>query len=72
MKFYINIHLKKLFDVIYQLSLRKHSAKAFSSGFYNDNVVVRVGWYPWYLYITIKYPLFKKLWVKSLITIRVF
>ena len=28
-----NIHLKKLFDVIYQFSLRKYSAKAVSSGF---------------------------------------
>ena len=30
---YQNIHLKKLFDVLYQFSLRKHSAKAVSSGF---------------------------------------
>ena len=30
---YKNIHLKKLFDVLYQVSLRKHSAKAVSSGF---------------------------------------
>ena len=30
---YYNIHLKKLFDVLYQFSLRKHSAKAVSSGF---------------------------------------
>ena len=34
MKFYIEIYIKKkLFDVIYQFSLRKHSAKAVSSGF---------------------------------------
>ena len=31
---YYNIHLKKLFDVLYQFSLRKHSAKAVSSGFF--------------------------------------
>ena len=31
---YLNIHLKRLFDVIYQFSLRKYSAKAVSSGFY--------------------------------------
>ena len=31
---YLNIHLKKLFDVIYQYSLRKHSAKVVSSSFY--------------------------------------
>ena len=31
---YYNIHLKKLFDVFYQFSLRKHSAKAVSSGFF--------------------------------------
>ena len=30
----VTIHLKKLFDVLYQFSLRKHSAKAVSSGFY--------------------------------------
>ena len=30
---YYNIHLKKLFDVIFQFSLKKHSAKAVSSGF---------------------------------------
>ena len=29
---YYNIHLKKLFDVLYQFSLRKHFAKAVSSG----------------------------------------
>ena len=35
MKFYIKkIHLKKLFDVLHQFSLRKHSAKAVSSGFF--------------------------------------
>ena len=33
MKFYIKYTLKKLFDVIYQFSLRKHSAKGVSSGF---------------------------------------
>ena len=34
MNFYIKTHtLKKLFDVIYQSSLRKHSVKAVSSGF---------------------------------------
>ena len=27
------MHLKKLFDVVYQFSLRKNSAKAVSSGF---------------------------------------
>ena len=32
---YYNIHSKKLFDVIYQFSLRKHSAKAVSSDFLN-------------------------------------
>ena len=30
---YYNIHLKKFFDVIYQFTLRKHSAKVVSSGF---------------------------------------
>ena len=41
MKFYIkNIHLKKLFDVLYHFSLRKHSAKAVSSGFFHWNQVV--------------------------------
>ena len=34
-KFYIkSIHLKKFFDTLYQFSLRKHSAKAVSSGFF--------------------------------------
>ena len=31
---YYNIHLKKLFDVIYLFSLRKHFAKAVSSFYY--------------------------------------
>ena len=31
---YLNIHLKKLFDLLYQFSLRKQSAKAVSSGFF--------------------------------------
>ena len=31
---YQNIHLKKLFDVLYQFSLRKRSAKAVSSVFF--------------------------------------
>ena len=31
--FLLKYTLKKLFDVIYQFSLRKHSAKAVSSGF---------------------------------------
>ena len=30
---YKNIHLKKLFDVLYQLSLRKHSAKQLAAVF---------------------------------------
>ena len=30
---YYNTHLKKLFDVLYQLSVRMHSAKAVSSRF---------------------------------------
>ena len=31
---YYNIHLKKLFDVLYQFSLTKRSAKAVSSGLF--------------------------------------
>ena len=35
MKLYIKIYIeKKLFDVLYEFSLRKHSAKAVSSGFF--------------------------------------
>ena len=34
---YYNIHLKKLFDVLCQFPLRKHSAKAVSSGFYLES-----------------------------------
>ena len=34
MKFYIKITFETLFDVLYQFSLRKHSAKAVSSGFF--------------------------------------
>ena len=30
---YYNLHLKKLFDVLYQVSLRKNSPKAIRSGF---------------------------------------
>ena len=30
---YFNMHLKKLFNVFYQFSLRKHSVKAVSTGF---------------------------------------
>ena len=38
--FILKYTFKKLFDVFYQLSLRKHSAKAVSSGFLFEKIFV--------------------------------
>ena len=46
MKFYIKITLKKLFNEIYRFSLRKHSAKAVSSGFDNSYIDLFIYLYP--------------------------